>query len=237
VFRNPGNGLGTGCTSFGRKATCIPTSAPDCIFQILGTSAPIGGGSGPTCTFTITVNDTQPPTITCPANVTSVTDQNACPALPCVAVTYPPPTVTDNCPGVVVVCNPPSGTCFPTGTTTVTCIATDGSGNTASCSFTVTTFDTALQDDSDPSIILLWNSTTGAYRFCCGGVTYTGVGKPSRQGCVYTLDGNAPDRRILGRVDKAVHAGTASIQVPPGTTRCTITDRNTLNDTNLTACQ
>ena len=237
AFRNPGNGLGTGCTSFGRKTTCIPTSSPDCLFQILGTSAPIGGGGGPTCTFTITVNDTQPPTITCPANVTAITDQNACPPPPCVVATFPPPTATDNCPGVTVVCTPPSGSCFPTGTTTVTCTATDASGNTATCSFTLTTFDTALQDDSNPAIILLWNSTTGAYRFCCNGTTFTGVGKVARQGCVFTLDGNATDRRVLGRVDKAVHSGTASLQAPPGTTKCVITDRNTLNDTNLTACQ
>jgi hypothetical protein len=118
----------------------------------------------------------------------------------------------------------------------VTCTATDSSGNTASCSFTITTFDVALQDDSDPTIILLWNSFNGSYRFCCNGITFTGVAKATKQGCVFTLDGTAPDRRILGRVDKAVHAGTASLQFPPGTTRCTITDRNTLNDTNL-ICQ
>jgi hypothetical protein len=34
-----------------------------------------------------------------------------------------------------------------------------------------------------------------------------------------------------------VHSGSASIQSPPGTNRCTITDRDTRNDTNLTQCQ
>jgi hypothetical protein len=193
--------------------------------------------AGSTCTFTVTVNDTQPPTITCPPNQTAVTNQNACPAPNCQVATFTT-TATDNCPGVTVVCNPPSGTCFPVGVTTVTCTATDASGNTASCTFTLSVFDTALQDDSNPAIILLWNSITGAYRFCCNGTTFTGVGKATRQGCVYTLDHtNAVDRRVLGRVDKAVHAGTASIQAPPGTLRCTITDRNTLNDTLLPACQ
>jgi len=187
------------------------------------------GGSA--CSFTVTVQDTQPPTITCPANVTAVTDQNACPAPACVTVNYPAPTFTDNCPGTVVACTPPAGSCLPTGVTTVTCTATDASGNTATCSFTVTVFDTALQDDSDPSIVLLWNSITGAYRFCCKGTVYTGVGKATRQGCVYTLDHTgAPDRRVLGRVDKATHSGSGSLQAPPGTTRCVIQDRNTLND-------
>jgi subtilisin-like proprotein convertase family protein len=214
--------------------TCTPPSAS---FFPVGTTTVTCTGTGATCVFTVTVNDTQPPSITCPANVTAVTDQNACPAPACATVTFPAPIATDNCPGVGVVCNPPSGGCFPTGTTTVTCTATDASGNTATCSFTVTTFDTALQDDSDPSIILLWNSISGAYRFCCKGVTYTGVGKSTIQGCVYTLQHNPVDRRVLGRVDKSVHRGTASLQAPAATTRCTITDRNTLDDTNLTSCQ
>ena len=192
--------------------------------------------AGPSCAFTVTVNDTQPPTITCPANVTAVTDQN-CTAAACQTVNFPPPVATDNCPGVTVVCTPPAGSCFPVGVTTVTCTATDTSGNTATCSFTISTFDTVLQDDSNPAIILLWNSLTGAYRFCCNGITFTGTGKATKEGCVFTLNTpNASDRRLVGRVDKAVHSGTASLQSPPGTIRCTITDRNTLNDTNLT-CQ
>ncbi len=215
--------------------TCSPASGS--FFPRGTTTVTCTGSSGGNCTFTVTVNDTQPPTITCPANVTAVTDQN-CVAGACQTVNFPPPVATDNCPGVTVVCNPPAGSCFPVGTTTVTCTATDASGNTATCSFTISTFDVALQDDSNPSIILLWNSLTGAYRFCCNGITFTGVGKATRQGCVYTLEtANAPDRRVLGRVDKAVHAGTASLQAPPGTTKCVITDRNTLNDTNLAACQ
>ncbi len=190
------------------------------------------------CTFTITVNDTQSPSITCPASVTTVTNQSGCTGTGCATISYAAATASDNCPGVNVVCNPPSGGCFPTGVAVVTCTATDASGNTASCSFTVTTFDTALEDDSNPSTILLWNSITGQYRFCCGGTVYTGVGKVTRQGCVYTLDHtSAADRRVLGRVDKAVHAGSGSLQAPPSTPRCTITDRNTLNDPLTPACQ
>ncbi|HTG18107.1 MAG TPA: proprotein convertase P-domain-containing protein, partial [Blastocatellia bacterium] len=44
AWRNPGGGFGVGCTSFGRKTTCLPTqNGPDELFQILGTSAPVGG--------------------------------------------------------------------------------------------------------------------------------------------------------------------------------------------------
>jgi hypothetical protein len=205
------------------------------VMNVNGCEQVVGGGS--TCSFTVTVNDTQPPVITCPANQTVVSDQSTCNPAACTVATFPAPTASDNCPGVTVVCTPPSGSCFPTGTTTVTCTATDGSGNTASCSFSVTTFDTAIEDDADPSIILLWNSITGAYRFCCHGVIYTGTGLATRQGCVFTLQHNPVDRRVLGRVDKAAHTASGSIQSPAGKLRCSIIDRNTLNDALQPACQ
>ena len=225
-------------TTSGACGTVKCTPASGSFFLVGTTTVTCTASAGPSCSFTVTVNDTQPPSITCPANQTAVTNQSVCPNTACQVVAFPAPVASDNCPGVVVVCNPPSGSCFPVGVTTVTCTATDSSNNTATCSFTVTTFDTALQDDSNPSNILLWNSLSGAYRFCCNGTTFTGLGKVFRQGCVYTLDHTfASDRRVLGRVDKSARAGSASLQSPAGTTRCTIVDRNILNDTNLTSCK
>jgi Concanavalin A-like lectin/glucanases superfamily/HYR domain len=231
VVTYPAPTFSSGCGN----VLCSPASG--LFFPVGTTTVTCSTTAGPNCTFTVKVNDTQPPVITCPANQTAVTNQSACPSPACQVVNFPAPTASDNCPGVVVVCNPAAGSCFPVGATTVTCTATDTSGNTATCSFTVTTFDVALQDDSNPSIILLWNSITGQYRFCCNGMTFTGVGMATRQGCIYTLQHNPADRRVLGREDKSVHAGSASLQNPPGTIRCTITDRNTLNDTLLPACQ
>jgi CSLREA domain-containing protein len=86
------------------------------------------------CSFTVTVNDTQPPTVSCPPNQTVIVSEGQSSAV----VTYPNPVVADNCPGVGVVCMPPSGSEFALGNTTVTCTATDAAGNTAACSFTVT---------------------------------------------------------------------------------------------------
>lgn len=52
-------------------------------------------------------------------------------------------TATDNVDGAVVpVCDPPTGSVFPLGTTAVTCTATDAAGNVASGSFTVSVVDT-----------------------------------------------------------------------------------------------
>ena len=185
-----------------------------------------------TCSFTITVNDTQPPTITCPANVTAVSAVS-CPPTSSSAVTYPPPTVSDNCPGVTAACNPPSGSILPVGTTTVTCTATDTSGNTASCSFTVAVFNGRLQDDSNPQNVLLFNTTTGDYILCCGGMRFSGRGLALLKGCVFTLQHNPPDRRLLVNVDFSQNKGTASLQFPPGTIKCTIIDRNMANDTSI----
>ncbi len=47
-----------------------------------------------TCTFTITVVDNEPPTITCPANVTINNTPNLCSGV----ATFPAPTALDNCP-------------------------------------------------------------------------------------------------------------------------------------------
>jgi pimeloyl-ACP methyl ester carboxylesterase len=223
----------------GSCGTVVCTPPTGSFFPVGTTTVTCTSSGGPNCSFTITVNDLEKPSITCPAKITAVTNQNLCPSPACQGVNYQAPVATDNCPGPITTqCNPPSGSCFPVGVTTVSCTATDTSGNISlPCTFTVTTFDVALQDDSNPSTILLWNSTTGQYRFCCNGITFTGFGKSSVRGCVYTLEHNPSDRRVLGRVDKAVHAGSATIQSPPGTIRCTITDRNTLNDMNLTSCQ
>ena len=50
-------------------------------------------------------------------------------------------SATDNCGVTNLVSSMASGSTFPVGTTTVTNTATDASGNTTSCSFTVTVTD------------------------------------------------------------------------------------------------
>jgi len=83
------------------------------------------------CTFNVDVNDTQPPSITCPGNVTAQTFGTG------TTVNYSPPTVDDNCLGATVQCLSPSGSTFPLGDTPVTCTATDANQNTSQCTFAV----------------------------------------------------------------------------------------------------
>ena len=82
---------------------------------------------------TITVQDVTAPEITCPTNRIvefssvsgAVVDFSAGAAEGCGS-------------NVVAVCVPASGSTFPIGTTTVHCNATDSSGNSTSCDFTIT---------------------------------------------------------------------------------------------------
>jgi len=83
-------------------------------------------------------NDTESPVANCPADITVDNDPDQCGAVVSFSA-----TVDDNCPGATVDCTPASGTFFTVGTTVVTCIAIDASGNADTCLFNVTVNDTA----------------------------------------------------------------------------------------------
>jgi uncharacterized repeat protein (TIGR01451 family) len=93
------------------------------------------GNTSVPVTQVVTVVDNTAPVISCP---TDIVLEPSCPSG--AIATYSTPTATDNC-GVQSVnrtAGLASGSVFPIGTTTVTHVATDIYGNTASCSFTVT---------------------------------------------------------------------------------------------------
>jgi hypothetical protein len=134
-----------GCTWVGDfgQATATDADSDDALILItndapgafpLGTTpvtwtATDPAGNSSTCTQEITVVDTTPPTITCPGEniATTCTDAGG-------TVVEFTASAVDN---ATVVCEPPSGATFPPGLTTITCTATDASGNTATCSFQV----------------------------------------------------------------------------------------------------
>jgi gliding motility-associated-like protein len=104
-------------------------------------------GNSSTCNSIVTVVDNFMPTISCPGNWNTFTNPGICGAV----VNYLAPVVTDNCSVIVTAQTSgfASGSVFPVGTTTNTFLVTDGSGNTATCSFTVT-----VTDNEDPVITL-----------------------------------------------------------------------------------
>ena len=101
-------------------------------------SATDGAGNTGTKMFTVTVQDTTTPVVTVPADITAeATSDKGAP------VEYSIDDATDAVSGAITpACTKASGTVFALGTTTVTCSATDGSGNTGTTSFEVTVRDT-----------------------------------------------------------------------------------------------
>ncbi|MBI1804857.1 MAG: HYR domain-containing protein [Ignavibacteriae bacterium] len=162
------------CTITCRRDTTIPNDAGQCgaIFQFAdpvasagcgtvtcsppsGNSFPVGTTTvrctslttGQFCEFKVTVQDTEAPHIACPNDTSFVTTGG------CVLFNYPAPGVSDNCPGVgVPSCTPPASTCFPIGTTPVTCTVLDAKGNPKSCTFNVTVVPCVLTCPGDISV-------------------------------------------------------------------------------------
>jgi len=104
------------------------------------------GGNTATCSFTVTVNDTQKPIISCPSNIVL----SACIS----TASWNAPSASDNCgtPAVEQTAGPASGSTFANGSTTIIAYkATDAAGNTATCSFTVSRATTLTVSCSMPN--------------------------------------------------------------------------------------
>src|SRR5262249_54333530 len=154
----------TGVTVVGRRSDDIPATydqdgnlvTPEVIVPLTD-PYPIGTtgitwtvtdtyGRTASCTQRIVVHapcasDTQPPTITAPADITVGTGPNS---TTCGAVLDDElglPTATDDCAATISTVGIPAGNLFPIGTTTITYTATDGAGHTASAVQHVTVFD------------------------------------------------------------------------------------------------
>ena len=131
--------------------TCTPASGS--LFPLGNTTvnctATDAHGNTGSATGTVTVQDTTPPVVTVPANMTvEATGPGGANA----TFTATANDIVDG--NITPTCAPASGSLFPllpppptTTTTTVNCTATDAHGNTGSASFTVT-----VQDTTPPAI-------------------------------------------------------------------------------------
>jgi hypothetical protein len=116
------------------SVNCSPASGATFALGITTVDCSASDAHGNTANgaFDVTVQDTTPPTLHLPANITTQATSNSQ-----AVVTYTA-TATDLVDGSVPIsCSPASGSSFPAGTTTVTCSATDAHNNTATGSFTV----------------------------------------------------------------------------------------------------
>jgi subtilisin-like proprotein convertase family protein len=120
--------------------TCSPASGS---FYPVGATPITCNGTGAQCSFSITVNDVEAPTLTCPADIFT----DVPPGSQSTTVDFPPPGVSDNCPGVgAPTCAPASGDPFLLGATVVACTASDAAGNDGNCAFDVTVGALSIQE-------------------------------------------------------------------------------------------
>lgn len=113
--------------------TCTPASGS--FFPVGATNVTCTATDGPTCSFTVTVNDTTPPTITCPPDVVLQ-------APDCTVIYDQLATATDNCDAnVTITSDPPLPATLGIGVNVITYTAMDNAGNIAMCTTTVTVVD------------------------------------------------------------------------------------------------
>lgn len=169
----------------GNTAITSPHVFPVGTTTVVATALNAAGAD--TCSFTVTVNDTEPPVVTCPADITAPNDPGECGAVVSFAA-----SATDNCSDVALAYSHASGSFFPVGTTTVEVIATDSSGNADTCSFDVTV------NDVEPPVIdsfgtrprVLWPPN---HRMRNVTVDYTATDNcPGPITCVLTVTSNEP---------------------------------------------
>jgi len=201
------------------------------------TATALNGGGFATCAFNVMVKDTQPPVITCPANISKFNDRGVCGAI----VTFTP-LATDNCPKVTVTSSPASGSFFPVGVTTVTSTATDSSGNKTTCSFMITVTDNEPPVISDmganPNVLWppnhKWHDVTVNYTSTdnCGVVT-CGLAVTSNQPANGHGDGNtSSDWQVVDNHHvriRAERSGSAGQRIYTITVTCADQYGNTSN--------
>jgi gliding motility-associated-like protein len=121
--------------------TLSATHAPGTVFSagttLVTYTATDPEGNSSTCSFNVTVKDTQAPVIVgCPSDIT-IEAQASCQ----VTAFWTPPSASDNCSATFSTSHAP-GTAFSFGTTQVTYTATDPAGNSSTCSFNLIVRDT-----------------------------------------------------------------------------------------------
>ena len=95
-------------------------------------------GNSTTATQTVTVLDAEDPVVVCPSDFTAYGAADST----MTSVSWTAATATDNCSIDTIYSDVQIGAYLPLGSTVVTYVAIDGSGNTDTCSFTITVVDT-----------------------------------------------------------------------------------------------
>ncbi len=132
--------------------------------------------------FTVTVQDTTAPAIAPVADIGAVATSNAG-----AVVDYPAPSITDAVGVTEVNYSHPSGSTFPTGTTTVTITARDATNNTSTDTFDVSVLNLAFTLPAQSAIL----------KEAAAGVKFEGSTAASTTTVTLTINGGAPLPAVL----------------------------------------
>lgn len=228
--------LGNPLTSDTCSSVTLTNNAPS-VFP-LGTTivtwtATDASGNATTANQSVTVIDTVNPTITVAANITTLAN-SGCTAT---GIVLGAPITADNCSVVSVTNNAPVA--FPIGTTTVTWIVTDGSGNVTTASQMITVIDTI-----NPAITAPSNITVNANNACAAYNVNLGTPVATDNCTVVSVTNNAPTTYVLGTTtvtwtvtDASGNTATASQTVTVvDTTNPTIVTQASISMIANTAC-
>lgn len=218
-------------TNSGCEATGIVLSTPNvsdnCTYTITNnapTSYPLGNtivtwtavdGSGNTSTVnqTIKVVDTTLPTIVAPANINTIAS-SSCNAT---GIILGSPITSDNCSVASITNNAPS--VYPLGVTVVTWTVTDGSGNIATATQTITVVDTIKPVITAPATV-----TANANNGCVAFNINLGTPSVSDNCSIASVTNNAPNTFPLGTTTVTWTATDASGNVKTATQLVVVTD-------------
>jgi hypothetical protein len=198
----PTNSIASG-SSFPIGVTTVTTTATDSL------------GDTASATFTVTVKDSTPPTITLPANLTVEANTTGG-----ANVTLPQATATDPVDPAPVVSEDHATGFFALGTTTVKVKATDAAGNVSTGAFTVTVVDTTPPTLSLPANLKVEANTKGGANVTLPQATATDTADPQPTVTEDKSSGFFP----LGTTTIHVTASDASGNTSTGTFTVTVLD-------------
>ncbi len=219
-------GPGGAAVTFAASANdAISGSVPVTANPASGSTFPLGytvdmltavdaAGNQATASFSVTVQDTTPPTIAAPANITAEATSASG-----VVVSFAA-TANDLVDGPVAVnASPASGSTFPLGTTAVILTAADAHGNTATGTFNVTVRDTTPPKITSvtPSIASIWPPNKKMVAVSLKAIVSDSVGVASLK--IISVSTNEPDGNVQWQITGPLTVNLLADRLGTGTGR------------------
>jgi len=137
--------------------------------------------------------------------------------------------------GSIYVAGQTSSTDFPTTPGAFQTVFGGGASDGFVTKIVFSSFDVCFRDDGNGDLFQL-NSTTGEYKFTQSGpgLTVTGTGTLSQQGCLLVIEDNQSGQRVQAHFNHCNNIGHAVIQIQSGKKRTFVVNDKDTSDTTCT---